>query len=110
MRILIALASSSGQVSGVQRHAINVAHCLLSRSEVTALHLVAAPWQVGFVRDSAPQGDPRLHLHSAPIGESALQRNWWYYAQLPHLASQLQADIIHLAYPVPIRRRAFSCP
>jgi len=77
MKVVIALASSSGQLSGVQRHAINLARCLLSRPEVTAVHLVAAPWQHSFVLDSSPSSDARLHLHSAPIGNSAFSRNLW---------------------------------
>jgi len=59
MKIVIALASSSGQLSGVQRHAINLAHCLISRPEVTEVHLVAAPWQESFVR---------TRLHAATSG------------------------------------------
>ncbi|WP_263354532.1 glycosyltransferase family 4 protein [Acidicapsa acidisoli] len=110
MKVLIALASSSGQLSGVQRHAISLARCLLLRREITAVHLVAAPWQHGFVRDSAPVGDVRLHLHNAPIGNSALSRNRWYFFHLPQLAKDLGCDVVHLAYPMPVIRRAFHCP
>jgi len=38
-----------------------------------------------------------------------LSRNWWFYSHLPRLAAQLDADIVHLAYPVPVRRGAFHC-
>jgi len=110
MRVVIALASSGRQLSGVPRHAINVARCLLTRSEITAVHLVAAPWQQEFVRNSSPCNDPRLHLHSASIGSSAASRNLWYYFELPKLATELRADIVHLAYPAPMRRKAFRAP
>ena len=110
MRVAIALVSSSGQMSGVQRHAINVARCLLSRSEIAAVHLIAAPWQQGFLHDSAPRGDARLHLHIAPIRNDAVSRNLWYFARLPEFAAKLQADIVHLAYPMPLCRGAFRCP
>jgi glycosyltransferase involved in cell wall biosynthesis len=110
MKVLIALASSSGQLSGVQRHGINLARCLLSRNEITAVHLVAAPWQKDFLRDSAPTNDARLHLHSAPIGNHGVSRNLWYLSQLPTLSKQLGVDIVHLAYPVPIQRNAYHCP
>jgi len=110
MRVVIALASSAHQISGVQRHAISVAHCLLTRREINAVHLVAAPWQWQFLRDSAPPGDARLHLHSASTGSSVLSRNLWYYFHLPRLASKLDADIVHLAYPAPLRTGAFRCP
>jgi glycosyltransferase involved in cell wall biosynthesis len=110
MRVLIALTSSSGQLSGVQRHAINLARCLLTRSDITAVHLVAAPWQQDFVRDIAPHDDPRLHLHTASVGNTSMSRNLWYYSGLPRMAARLQPDIVHLAYPVPLRSGAYSCP
>jgi glycosyltransferase involved in cell wall biosynthesis len=110
VRVYIALASSSGQLSGVPRHAINLARCLLTRPEVTEVHLVAAPWQMEFVRDAAPCNDARLCLHSAPIGNNALSRNLWYYAQLPKQAAEFGADIVHLTYPAPVRKGAFPCP
>jgi len=110
MRIEIALPSSSAQLSGVPRHAINLARCLLRRPEVTEVHLVVAPWQVEFVKDAASCADAKLHLHAAPIGNSASSRNLWCYAQLPKHAARLKADIVHLAYPVPVRKGAFHCP
>jgi glycosyltransferase involved in cell wall biosynthesis len=110
MKIVVALASSSGQLSGVQRHAINLAGCLLTRADVAEVHLVTAPWQREFVQDAASRCDARLHLHTASIGKGTLSRNLWFYAQLPKLARQLQADIVHLAYPVPVRHGAYHCP
>jgi len=110
MRVYIALASSSGQLSGVPRHGINLARCLLTRPEVSEIHLVSAPWQMEFVRDALPCNDARLCLHSAPIGNNALSRNLWYYAQLPKQAAEFGADIVHFTYPAPVRKGAFQCP
>lgn len=110
MNVVIAAASSSGQISGVQRHAINLARCLLKRNEISRVHLVVAPWQRDFIQDSMQSEDARLEVHSVPIGNSALSRNLWFYAQLPRMANQLKADIVHLAYPAPIRRGAFRRP
>ncbi|AXC11267.1 Glycosyl transferase, group 1 [Acidisarcina polymorpha] len=110
MRVVIALASSSRQLSGVQRHAINVARCLLTTSDVSAVHLIAAPWQQEFLEDCVQDSDGRLSIHSAAIGESALSRNRWYYTRLPQLAAELKVDIAHLAYPAPVKTKAFPCP
>lgn len=110
MKIVIALTSSSGQLSGVQRHAINLARCLLTRQQITAVHLIAAPWQQEFVYDAAPHNDARLHLHTAPIRNNSLSRNAWYYLELPRIASRLQADLVHLGYPTPLRKGAYHCP
>jgi glycosyltransferase involved in cell wall biosynthesis len=110
LKIVIALTSSSGQLSGVQRHAINLARCLLTRQQITAVHLIAAPWQQEFVYDAAPRNDARLHLHTAPIRNNSLSRNAWYYLALPRIASHLQADLVHLGYPTPLRKGAYHCP
>jgi glycosyltransferase involved in cell wall biosynthesis len=110
MKVLIALASSSGQLSGVQRHAINLARCLLTRGEISAVHMVFSPWQQKLVQDAMLCEDTRLHLHSAPISSGVLSRNLWFYLRLPKLATELEADIVHLAYPVPVRGGAFHCP
>jgi glycosyltransferase involved in cell wall biosynthesis len=110
VKIVIALTSSSGQLSGVQRHAINLARCLLTREEITAVHLIAAPWQQAFVRDAAAHADARLHLHTAPVRNNSLSRNLWYYTELPRIAARLDADIVHLGYPTPLDKSAYDCP
>jgi glycosyltransferase involved in cell wall biosynthesis len=110
MKVYVALVSSSGQLSGVPRHAINLTRCLLSHPEVTEVHLVAAPWQMNFVEDAAPCADGRLHMHAAPVSSSAPSRNLWYYSQLPKQAARFKADIVHLAYPAPVRKGALHCP
>lgn len=110
MKVVIALTSSSGQLSGVQRHAINLARCLLTRERIIAVHLIAAPWQQDFVRDAAPRNDTRLHLHTALVRNNSLSRNLWYYTELPRIAARLDADIVHLAYPTPLNNGAYHCP
>jgi glycosyltransferase involved in cell wall biosynthesis len=110
VRVVIALTSSSGQLSGVQRHAINLARCLLTRDEITAVHLIAAPWQRDFVRDTAPRNDARLQLHTARVRNTSLSRNRWYFTKLPKLAAQLDADVVHLGYSTPLNKSAYHCP
>jgi glycosyltransferase involved in cell wall biosynthesis len=110
VKVAVALTSSSGQLSGVQRHAINLAHCLLTREEITAVHLIAAPWQRDFVYDTVPRDDARLHLHTARVRNTSVSRNRWYYTELPRVAARLDADIVHLGYPTPLNRGAYHCP
>ena len=110
MRVVIPLASASRQLSGVPRHAINIARCLLTRSEVTSVHLIVSPWQQEFVHQAARCEDGRLYIHAAQIGTGALARNLWYYARLPQVAIKLRADIVHLAFPAPLNRRSLPCP
>ena len=110
MKILIAAAAFSTEMSGVQRHAFNAALALLLREEVQAVHLVVAPWQQKLTQSVASAQDRRLMVHAAAMGSSAIARNAWYYRQLPELARKLRADVVHLAYPVPVNARAFPCP
>ncbi len=110
MRILVAAASFSTSISGVQRHALNLARCLLLRPEVSALHFVLAPWQCNFAQAAGLPSDVRLKIHIANINRTSLSRNLWYYRRLPGLAAQLEADVVHLSYPMPLRAAAFRCP
>src|ERR1700761_2497372 len=110
MKVLIAAASASTAISGVQRHALNVARCLLSRSEISAVHLVVAPWQRDMVKSSGLYPNARLHVHIGKMQRSSFGRNRWYYQGLPTLAQALEADIVHFSYPAPVNAAAFHCP
>jgi glycosyltransferase involved in cell wall biosynthesis len=110
MKILIAAASFATSISGLQRHAFNVARCLLSRPEISALHLVVAPWQCDLAQAAGLPSDVRLSIHIADINRSSLSRNLWYFRRLPQLAAQLQADLVHFSYPMPLNGAAFNCP
>lgn len=110
MKILLAAASFSSYLSGVQRHAFNVARSLLTHSEVTGVHLALAPWQRELVRSSGFEANARLNVYVARMKPSPLSRNLWYYGQLPVVAAQLGVDVVHLAYPVHVKAHAFACP
>jgi glycosyltransferase involved in cell wall biosynthesis len=110
MKILLAAASFASKMSGLQRHALNVARCLLLAPEVSTLHLVFAPWQHHFVQEAGFRSDPRLVTHIATINKSSLSRNLWYYRDLPELANRLGVDLVHFSYPMPVNGGAFNCP
>jgi glycosyltransferase involved in cell wall biosynthesis len=112
MKILLVTASFSSHLSGVQRHAFNLARSLLTHTEVSGVHLVLAPWQRELVRGSGLEPNVRLSVHVAWMKPNSLSRNLWYYKKLklPLMAAQLGIDLVHLAYPVPVNARAFTCP
>jgi glycosyltransferase involved in cell wall biosynthesis len=110
MNIVIAAVASSEHLSGVTRHAANMARCLLMRSDVSAIHMLVAPWQYESVRAATPQNEVKLHIEQVSVGRGTINRNLWYYFQLPVIARRLEADIVHLAYPSPLRQSAFQCP
>ena len=110
MRLVLAAVSSNTQLSGVTRHAANLARCLLRYSDIGELHLIAAPWECQLLRETIAMEDFRLHLHSIRLKRSSPARNLWYYSDLPPIARQLSADVVHLSYPVPVDRREMPCP
>jgi glycosyltransferase involved in cell wall biosynthesis len=110
VKILLAAASFSSHISGLQRHAFNVVRCLLPQPDISAVHLVIAPWQRELVSDAGLDHDSRLTTHIAEIDSSSFSRNLWYYRQLPALAARLGTDLVHLTYPMPVNGAAFSCP
>lgn len=111
MRVLLAAASFHAAISGLQRHALNVAHCLLQQPEISALDIVVAPWQEPLLQETGLDSSPRLQVHIARhMTLSSLSRNFWYYRHLPALANRHKADLVHLTYPMPLRSRAFRAP
>ena len=110
MRVLIAAASFAAKISGLQRHAFNMAQCLLSAPEVESVHFAVAPWQQEMVGASGLQLDARFVVHVAEIDRSSLGRNTWYYRKLSGLARAVRADLVHLSYPMPIEASMFQCP
>jgi glycosyltransferase involved in cell wall biosynthesis len=44
------------------------------------------------------------------IRHSNFARIAWYYWDLPAISAQLEADVMHMAYPSPVRADAYRCP
>ncbi|MGO8934644.1 MAG: glycosyltransferase family 4 protein [Terracidiphilus sp.] len=110
MKVLISAASYATSISGIQRHALNVTRCLLLLPEISELHLALAPWQCDLAQSAGLPSDPRLRTHISAMKRDSFSRNLWYWRRLPQLAAQLQADLVHLTYPVPLNSQAFNCP
>lgn len=110
MKILVAAASYASNISGIQRHACNVVRCLLQHPDVSFVHLVIAPWQNKLVQAAGIKPNDRLSTQIAAMTLSSLSRNLWHYRRLPELAAQLNVDLVHLTYPVPVNGAAFRCP
>jgi glycosyltransferase involved in cell wall biosynthesis len=110
MRLMLVAVSSNAQLSGVTRHVANLTRCLLLHSGIEEIHLIAAPWEHQLLRDAIAVEDPRLHIHCVHLDRFPLGRNLWLYFDLPAIACQLKADVVHLSYPVPVNRRKLPCP
>lgn len=109
MKIIVTAISFSSKISGIQRHAFNLVRCLLGHPEIEEVRLIIAPWQREMTRDASLGYDRRLKIDVAELKQNSVSRNLWHYRVLPQVANQLQPDLIHLTYPVPINKAAFQC-
>ena len=110
MRVLVAAVAQPSGISGVQRHALNLVLCLLQCSEITAVHLALAPWQLHLPALAGLQQSDRLQIEVAMVKRGSIARNAWYLRELPKLARKVRADLTQLSYPVPSRRSFMPCP
>ena len=110
MKIVIAALSAPCSLNGVSRHAANLARGLLSLSDAPEVHFIAGEWQRDMFPPAIARADSRFHLHWIQIRRSNFGRIVWYYRDLPSIAAQLGADVVHLTCPAPVRAGAYTCP
>ncbi|HEV2136052.1 MAG TPA: glycosyltransferase family 1 protein [Terracidiphilus sp.] len=109
MNVVIAAMSAPPQMNGVSRHAANLARALITTKAISEIHFIAGAWQKEMYRSALGVCDPRLHMHWIPLRDANLSRLFWYYRELPCIATQLEADIVHLTYPAPTPKEAYPC-
>jgi glycosyltransferase involved in cell wall biosynthesis len=107
MRVMIASVARFTQPSGICRYAANLALCLSQQPAVTSVSLAVGAWQETYFRDLLGAG-AKLDLIPIQIGSGSRGRNWWYWNDLPQLASKLNCDVMHCSYPVPVRHAGFA--
>jgi glycosyltransferase involved in cell wall biosynthesis len=110
MHVLINAVSASQHPSGICRHAANLARALALNGEITQVTLLAGAWQTGYLRSAFGLKEPKLHIVSVHIANHSLERNLWYWSDLPKKVKTYSPDIVHLSFPVPFRHASFPCP
>jgi glycosyltransferase involved in cell wall biosynthesis len=110
MKVLLSAVSSSSTPDGVSRHAANVVRCLLLQPEIDHIDFVVGAWQSDSLQSLLGDVDERVSISIAHTTRSAWSRNRWSWSGLPDLARTFDSDIVHVSYPVPIRKAALSCP
>lgn len=110
MKVVVAALSAPAAMNGVSRHAVNLVTALLQSGAISDIHFLGGSWQKEMFRRTIPDDDPRIHAHFVELCDTGISRLAWYYQELPHIAAQLEADVVHLACPAPLRARAFGCP
>jgi glycosyltransferase involved in cell wall biosynthesis len=110
MNLLITALSSATGPSGICRHAYNLVRCAASRDEVIQITLALGNWQKDYFNTSFNFKDVRVRIIAVDISNDSFARNMWYLQELPKLADEVAADIVHLSFPVPTRRNMMRCP
>jgi glycosyltransferase involved in cell wall biosynthesis len=110
MNLLITAISSATGPSGICRHAYNLVRCAASRNEVLQITLALGSWQESYFKASFDFEEILVKIVFFDIPNDAFASNMWYLRELPKLAEEVAADIVHLSFPVPIRRNVMRCP
>jgi glycosyltransferase involved in cell wall biosynthesis len=108
MRVLVVGISRFAAPSGICRYADRIASAA-SRSGQVQTTIAVGAWQKDYFC-SIFKSDLHSRIVSIDIENSSLSRNMWAIRTLPQLATDVRADVIHLAYPMPFLRRRFSHP
>lgn len=109
MNVVIAAMSAPAHMNGVSRHAANLTRALLSTRAISEIHFIAGAWQREMYRSALGACDARLNTHWISLREANLSRLFWYFRELPCIAAQLEADIVHLTFPAPTSVSAYPC-
>lgn len=106
MRIVISAVSAQSRTRELVSPVATVARQLLEHSAVSAVYLVVERSHAALFDEAVDSHDSRLEIMTVAIGPSMLHSYLWHYRELPGIAARLRADLVHFAYPVPIRRGA----
>jgi glycosyltransferase involved in cell wall biosynthesis len=110
MHVAIVALHRPEKPTGVCRHAANLAHCLASCDSVTQVSLITGAWQGHYFRTVFGLTDDKIKILEIDIPNQSISRNRWFLFSLPKLLHQLQPQIVHLAFPLPIWRSRMPCP
>ncbi len=110
MHILIAALHRPTSPTGVCRFAANLARCLVDRIEISHITIVIGKWQAHYFENLLETLTDKIKIISIDIENTSIARNFWFLFNLPKLARQQQADLVHLSFPLPFFRSLFPCP
>jgi hypothetical protein len=110
MRVIITAVSTRSQIPRLRDSVSVMLRHLLAQHEVSIIYLLTEHSYIKEFAWAIENGDSRLKIFPILIGSSTWRCYLWHYRELPWIAAQLRADLVHFTYPVPIRRGAFFPP
>ncbi|WP_310410847.1 glycosyltransferase family 1 protein [Chamaesiphon sp. OTE_8_metabat_110] len=110
MHILVVALHRPIEPTGVCRHAANLTKCLVEKAEIAQVTVVTGTWQQGYFQNIFFSDEKKIEVIGIDIENTSWSRNLWFLFGLPKLAKQLQPDLIHLSFPLPLFKWFFDCP
>lgn len=104
MQILISALSRFTSPTGICRHAANLCHALADRPDVERITFVLGTWQSYYEDFFNKEASGKIDFISVDVRNTSVARNFWFLQGLPALAQSRQVDLVHLSFPVPVRR------
>jgi hypothetical protein len=107
MRVVITTISTRAQFSELTYPILSLVQHLLTYPDVAVIYLLVQRSRTVVFEELTARCDSRLEIIAADAGSGLCSCHLWHYNELPKIAARLRADLVHLSYPVLIRRNAF---
>ena len=111
MRVAVSAVSRFTDPTGICKHAANIVKSLLLQDESGPITLFLGEWQTAYFDKTLGIADSnRVVIRPIAIQNRSIARNKWFVSELPKLAKQERADILHLSFPIPYSAEDPSLP
>jgi hypothetical protein len=110
MRIVITAVATKSQIAKLREPLDATILHLLAQPVVSAIYLLLECSHAAMFKCIVEIRDPRFEILPVIAGSGIWSCYLWHYQDLPEIAARLRADLVHFAYPVPIKRGAYFPP
>lgn len=110
MHVVIAALHRPTKPTGVCRHAVNLANCLSDKADIAKITLLIGSWQKNYFARVFNILSQKIEIKTIDIKNSSTSRNLWFLFGLPKVTNRLNADLVHLSFPLPVLRNLFNSP
>jgi hypothetical protein len=110
MRIVITAVATKSQIAKLTEPLDATILHLLAQPVVSAIYLLVEYSHAAMFKCILEIHDPRFEILPVIVGSGIWSCYLWHYQDLPEIAARLRADVVHFAYPVPVKRGAYFPP
>lgn len=110
MRVIINALHRATKPTGVCRYAFNLAIDLSSLGDIEEVILLVGKWQKDYFHSSFNITTNKIKILDIHIKNNAISRNFWFLFSLPKIVKNLQGDLLHLSFPIPVIGKGINIP